>query len=113
MADYNGLDIQSSAVGLLVEGSSIFLDFLDLDTQSAAVSQLTEGTYKINDFQNEFVIPPRKFILNRASYSGSPAFVYWLSPDLPDPTGIYYTGSIAWSSLTDVICASVVYPCSW
>ncbi len=51
------------------------------------------------------------FVLNRGTNAGSgAAFVYWLSPDNPDPTGVYYNQAVPWGQITDVIWVSTVYP---
>jgi hypothetical protein len=52
-----------------------------------------------------------KWTVNRARNTGAgAAFLYWLSPDGVDVAGIYYTGSVEWPHLTDVIAVGETYP---
>ena len=52
---------------------------------------------------------PLYYVVNRGrNTGGGAAFVYWRSPNGYDPTGIYYTGSVPFGQLTDIIWAETL-----
>lgn len=62
-------------------------------------------------------LPPTQLVINRGTNSGGgAAFAYWMSPDKPDPMGVYYAGSrntIPWAQLIDIISVGTVIPTRW
>jgi hypothetical protein len=72
--------------------------------KSLGRSFVLEGTYALPDLSALVLLPPRRYIVNRGDYAGSPSVIYWLSPDEADPTGQWYTRTdVPFSSLTNVI----------
>ena len=52
-----------------------------------------------------------RFVLNRGTNSGAgAAFVYWLSPNNSDPSGVYYNQAVPCGQITSVIEVTIVYP---
>jgi hypothetical protein len=47
---------------------------------------------------------PRRHAINRGRNTGAgSAYVFWLSPTFPDPDGLYYTGTVPFALLTDIV----------
>lgn len=54
---------------------------------------------------------PRRLVVNRGRNTGEgAAYVYWTSPNSLDTSGIYYSGSVPFGQLTDIIKVGETYP---
>lgn len=108
MADYNGRQFS------LVKSEGTFL--FSMSSGNLLVTSVWEGLFASslpgrphNGGEDHFV--PRKMILNRGrNTGGGDAYAYWQSPDTVDTDGLFYTGSIPFVQLTDIMQVGVMYP---
>lgn len=90
-------------------------DYNALDAFTQAISNTGETPTSFVDMQCLLGFRAVKYVLNRGTNGGSgAAFVYWLSPDKIDTSGLYYNQSVPWSQITLVENINTVYPAySW
>jgi hypothetical protein len=103
MADY------STSVRGLIHNAG--LESRELSATSATSTITGNGAWVRRPWTGVLYRDAYRFVLNRGTNSGAgAAFVYWLSPNNSDPSGVYYNQAVPWGQITSVIEVTTVYP---